>query len=170
MSDARKRLRSDAEEDRLTALYEYDILDSPKEAGFDNLTKLAKQIFNLPYAFITFVDRHRVWFKSAIGLDAEETPRGASFCEHTILQSDIHEVLDAGADERFLNNPLVTGSPYFCYYVGVPLIDENGFALGALCMLDTVPHKLTDQEREMLKTIGTEVMMHLSDRKKARAL
>lgn len=170
MSDARKRLRSDAEEDRLTALYEYDILDSPKEAGFDNLTKLAKQIFNLPYAFITFVDRHRVWFKSAIGLDAEETPRGASFCEHTILQSDIHEVLDAGADERFLNNPLVTGFPYFCYYVGVPLIDENGFALGALCMLDTVPHKLTDQEREMLKTIGTEVMMHLSDRKKARAL
>jgi len=170
MSEARKTLRSDVEEDRLTALYEYDILDSPKEAGFDNLTKLAKQIFNLPYAFITFVDRHRVWFKSAIGIDTQEVPRGASFCEHTIRQSDIHEVLDARADERLLKNPLVTGPPHFRYYVGVPLVDENGFALGALCLLDTVPQKLNDQQREMLKTISTEVMMHLSNRKKARAL
>lgn len=170
MSETRKTLRSDAEEGRLAALYEYDILDTPKEAGFDNLTKLARQIFNLPYAFITFVDRHRVWFKSAIGLDAEQTPRGTSFCEHTILQPDIHEVINAAADTRFLHNPLVTGPPYFNYYVGVPLIDENGFALGALCLLDSAPHKLNEQQREMLKTIGTEVMMHLSNRKKARAL
>lgn len=170
MSEARKALRSNAEEDRLTALYEYDILDSPKEPGFDNLTKLAKQIFNLPYAFITFVDRHRVWFKSAIGYDALEVSRGATFCEQTILQTDVHEVLDARLDDRFINNPLVTGPPYFCYYVGVPLIDENGFALGALCLLDRVPHKLNVQQHEMLKTIGTEIMMHLSNRKKARAL
>ena len=170
MSEARKALRSDAEEDRLAALYEYDILDSPNEAGFDNLTKLAKQIFNLPYAFITFVDRHRVWFKSAIGLDAVETPRGTSFCEYTIHKSDVHEVVNALEDERFVNNPLVKGPPFFCYYVGVPLIDDKGFALGALCLLDNVPNKLTDQQFEMLKTIGTEVMMHLYNRKKARAL
>ena len=169
-SEARKALRSNAEADRLTALYEYDILDSPKEPGFDNLTKLAKQIFNLPYAFITFVDRHRVWFKSAIGYDAIEVSRGATFCEQTILQTDVHEVFDARVDDRFINNPLVTGPPYFCYYVGVPLIDENGFALGALCLLDKVPHKLTGQQHEMLKTIGTEIMMHLLNRKKARAL
>jgi PAS domain S-box-containing protein len=169
-SESRKQLSSADEADRLHALYEYDILDSRREAGFDNLTKLASQIFNLPYVFITFVDRHRVWFKSAIGLDAIETPRGSSFCESAILETDVYEVFDAQADERFLTNPLVTGPPHFRYYIGVPLINENGFALGALCLLDTIPKRMDDDQREMLKTIAAEVMMHLSERKKAIAL
>lgn len=169
-SESRKQLWSADEADRLHALYEYDILDSGREAGFDNLTKLASQIFNLPYVFITFVDRHRVWFKSAIGLDAIETPRGSSFCESAIQETDVYEVFDAQSDERFLTNPLVTGPPHFRYYIGVPLINENGFALGALCLLDTVPNKMNEERREMLKTIAAEVMMHLSERKKAIAL
>ncbi len=169
-SESRKPLRSDDEEGRLNALYEYDILDSGRDVGFDNLTKLARQIFNLPYVFITFVDRHRVWFKSAIGLDADETPRSSSFCECAIKESDVHEVCDALADERFRSNPLVIGAPHFRYYVGVPLINENGYALGTLCLLDDVPNKMSDERRDMLRTIGAEVMMHLTGRKKAIAL
>ncbi len=159
-----------AEEARLKALYEYDILDTPREAGFDNLTKLAAQIFNLPFAFITFVDRQRVWFKSSIGLNAQETSRGAAFCEQAILGHGIYEVQDALANEFFSNNPLVTGFPYFRYYVGAPLIDENGHALGALCLLDREPNAMGAEQQGMLQTIAAEVMMHLSDRKKARVL
>ena len=170
MSAVLQKMPQPAEEARLKALYEYDILDTPREAGFDNLTKLAVQIFNLPFAFITFVDRQRVWFKSSIGLDAEETARGAAFCEEAILSNKTFEIQDALAHECFSKNPLVTGFPYFRYYVGAPLIDENGHALGAICLLDRVPNSMGNEQKEMLQTIAAEVMMHLSDRKKARAL
>jgi PAS domain S-box-containing protein len=169
MSENTVKLQNN-EEERLIALYEYDILDTTEEAGFDNLIKLASQIFHLPYAAIVLLDRDRVWFKSSIGLDATETPRKHSFCDILIDERDIIEVKDTLLDDRFSQNPFIISEPNFRYYVGAPLIDEDGYYLGLLCLLDKVPNSLYDSQMEMLRTLAAEVMMHLSARKKARLL
>src|SRR5690606_34320077 len=130
------------------------LLDTAPEERFDRLTRLARRLFDVPIALVSLVDTNRQWFKSSAGLDASETPREVSFCGHAILQDEILEVCDAERDERFHDNPLVTDAPGIRFYAGHPLGLDDGSKLGTLCLLDTRPRKLNDEERELLRDLA----------------
>ena len=110
------------ESQRLDALLRYDVLDTPEEVEFDDITQLASDICDMPIGLITLLDMERQWIKSKIGLDVSETERRISFCGHTILEDDVFEITDACVDRRFFDNPLVTGDPHIRFYAGAPLI------------------------------------------------
>lgn len=150
---------------RLENLYSYDLLDTPEEKEFDALTKLASEICNMPVSLITLLDSERQWFKSKKGTEVGETDRSLAFCNHTILGNEVFEVEDLLADVRFSENPLVTDDPKVRFYAGAPLIDENGFALGSLCVLDVKPGKLSDWQKEALGTLANEVISRMELRK-----
>ncbi|GAA4903285.1 PAS domain S-box protein [Mucilaginibacter defluvii] len=164
------KLFPDNEQERLLALASYQILDTLPEKEFDAITRLASYICNAPIALITLIDEQRQWFKSKVGIDGTETLRSDAFCNHTIMRDDILEITDATADERFKDNIYVTGAPNVKFYAGAPLIDPDGYRLGSLCVIDSVPHHLTDQQKEALKTLADEVMSHLILRKQKKEL
>lgn len=144
--------------ERLAALHKYGILDTEFDEKFDALTQLASQICNTKIALISLIDENRQWFKSVIGLKVRQTARGISFCSHAINQPfELLEVQDASQDERFFDNPLVIGDPYIRFYAGFPVLDKQGFALGTLCVLDTVPKKLTTAQKSALKLLAKQV-------------
>lgn len=139
---------------RINTLHLLNILDTPAEERFDRLTRLARRLFNVPIALVSLVDAERQWFKSSVGLEARETPRDISFCGHTILGEQILLVCDAELDERFCDNPLVTGEPGIRFYAGCPLTVANGSRLGTLCLIDVKPRNLDDEERELLRDLA----------------
>jgi diguanylate cyclase (GGDEF)-like protein len=146
------------EAERLEALYSYDMLDSTSEEIFDNITWIASLVCNAPMSFITLVDRDRQWFKSAEGLDIKETSRDVSFCSHAINDEGMMEVSDATEDERFNDNPLVTGEPKIRFYAGIPLVNPEQFKLGALCVIDRSPKTLTALQKDILQRLSQIVM------------
>lgn len=139
---------------RLQALQDHQILDTPDHPAFDAITRAAELAFDVPVTVISLVAKHRQWFKSCIGLDVRSTPRDISFCTHAIGQTDVFIVRDALQDERFKDNPLVTGAPHIRFYAGTPLIDQEGFALGTLCVIDREPRKFTVRDANLLKALG----------------
>jgi len=145
------------EVNRLEFLKSLNILDSLPEQGFDDLTSLASDICKTPIAIITLVDETRQWFKSKIGLAATETPRDISFCGHAILGDDIFEIPNALDDDRFNDNPLVTGDPNIRFYAGIPLISSNKYALGTLCVIDRQARELSAEQRTALKKLANLV-------------
>lgn len=151
---------------RLKALYQYQILDSEPEVAFDDLTKLAASICGTPIALISLVDAQRQWFKSKLGIDAVETTRDIAFCSHTILQPEILIIPDALTDERFVDNPAVTGSPHVRFYAGVPLRTDEGYALGSICVTDCVPREMNSGQIEALQALGRQVIAQLELRRK----
>jgi diguanylate cyclase (GGDEF)-like protein len=154
------------ESQRLTALRLYGVLDTPRERAFDDITKLAAYICDVPVALISFVDEDRQWFKSKVGLEFTQTPRSISFCAHAILQpGELMVVRDASVDERFKDNPIVTGEPYARFYAGAPLVTLDGEALGTLCVLDRVPRELDAMMVESLKALGRQVVAQLELRR-----
>jgi formate hydrogenlyase transcriptional activator len=155
------------EQARLDALRSYEILDTPAESGFDDLARLAAEICGAPMALVTFIDTERQWFKAAVGLNIEATPRDVSFCAHTILGPDLLTVPDATTDPRFANNPFVVGDPHVRFYAGAPLIASGGQALGALCVIDRVPRQLTVSQQSALAALSRQVVAQLELRKSA---
>jgi len=159
------------EEDRLAALHSYDIFDSGEEKDFDALTSLASAICQIPIALITFIDDKRQWFKSHHGTEVNENLRELSFCTHAIASGeDIMVVPDPARDERFANNPMVTGPTKVAFYAGVPLINEDGYALGTLCVLDQQTHTLSTLQIEALKTLAKQVVDKIELRRKVLTL
>ena len=143
-------LRPTDETRRLDALRDYQVLDTPPEQALDDLTALAARICDAPISLISLVDEHRQWFKSKVGWSIGETAREVSFCGHVITQPDLFIVPDAAEDERFADNPLVTGDPHIRFYAGAPLVTPRGEAIGALCVIDCVPRRLTPVQEDAL--------------------
>jgi len=158
------------EKERLIALKGYNILDTLPEEQFDRLTELAAVICRAPIALVSLIDEERQWFKSRVGLLAEQTPRKISFCQFTVAEGKVFEVEDALTDNRFVDNPLVIGEPNVRYYVGQPLIDPNGFALGTLCVIDREPRKLDETQLRGLEVLAKEVVMQIVSQKEKNEL
>lgn len=158
------------ESDRLEALHSYNILDTAQESDFDDLTKLASAICNAPIALISFIDEKRQWFKSANGATIQESPRELSFCTHAIASVDrIMIVEDATNDDRFSNNPLLKFEN-IVFYAGVPLVNEDGFALGTLCIVDRQQKTLTQAQIDALQILAKQVVDKLELRRKVLLL
>jgi GAF domain-containing protein len=154
------------EQKRLEALKEYEIMDSLPEEEYDNITSLASRVCGTPISLITLLDDQRQWFKSATGLDIKETPIEYAFCSHAIQNpSEVLVVPDSRKDERFSNNPFVTGEPHIVFYAGMPLVDEAGNALGSLCVLDVQEHTLTPFQLTALRQLARQVVSLMALRK-----
>ena len=142
---------------RLAALHALNILDTPPEERFDRVTRLAKHLFDVPIVLISLVDTNRQWFKSRQGLAVEEMPRASSFCGHAIMSEDTFIIPNAREDDRFADNPLVTNEPYFCFYAGQPLSAADGSRIGTLCVVDTQPRQLNEEEINLLQDLAAIV-------------
>ncbi len=155
---------------RLRALKEYHVLDTGRESEFDAITRLASYICKTPISLISLVEEDRLWFKSRYGAEATESPRSTSFCQFTIQGEAIFEINDTRKDERFRDNPFVTGYPQIRFYAGAPLITPEGYCLGSLCVIDKKPNQLDDEQRDALRILANEVISHLEVAKKNRQL
>lgn len=144
------------EKERIRLLRSLDILDTEAEERFDNITRLAKKLFNVPIALVSLVDSDRQWFKSAEGLEATETHRDYAFCAHTILKDLAMVVTNAVEDVRFADNPLVQGPPFIRFYAGYPL-KVMGHNLGTLCIIDSQPREMSNEDIESLKDLAKVV-------------
>ena len=145
-------------------------MDTPREAVFDDLTRQAADACGVPIAFISLVDNRRQWFKSRVGAALEETPRDQAFCSYALLKpTEPLVVPDALVDERFLDNPLVTGEPHLRFYAGVPLRSPEGHALGTLCVLDTAPRRISSAQLDKLTALAQQTSFELALRRRAPA-
>ena len=158
------------EVDRLRALQEYQILDTPPEKSYDDITELATSIFQVPVALITFIDANRNWFKSHPNSPEKESPRDLSFCQHTLLQSEVLMVPDATLDPRFSDSPLVVDGPKIRFYAGAPLISPEGYVLGTLCLFDFKPRELDQKQIQSLMTLARTTVTQLELRKNIQKL
>lgn len=159
-----------SDEERLSALHRYDILDTLPENEFDDFTRLAAYICKAPIALISLVDENRQWFKSKVGLAVSETPLEGSICRHALLQRGLFIVPDTSQDPRFKTSPLVTGAPHVRFYAGALLESSEGLPLGTLCVWDSKPRHLTGEQEQALAMLARQVMTALELRLSRRRL
>lgn len=160
----------ESEEERVSELISFDILDTLPEDEFDALTNLTSRICDVPISMINFVSREDQFTKSCTGITVDILPRSQSICQYTILKDELFEIEDLSKDPRFQNMPYVKNEPHLRYYAGVPLKSDNGHVLGSLCIMDYEPRKLSEQNMKDLKTLGSEVMARLKLRKREKNL
>lgn len=146
---------------RLAALRRYEVLDTAEEAPFETIVTLVKQVLNVPMCAVSLIDEHRQWFKAKRGLDVCETARDISFCTHTIQTYEPLVVREARNDPRFRKNPLVTDDPHIRSYLGIPLVTPEGYNVGALCAIDTIPRAFPMTEVAILSNFGRMVVGEL---------
>jgi two-component sensor histidine kinase len=154
-----------AEEYRLAALRHYGILDTPREADFDEVVEMASKICGTPISVINLIDHGRQWFKAEVGLGVRETPIDSSICAHAILQPGLFIIPDTTLDPRFVDNPLVTGDPHLRFYAGALLETPEGFPLGTVCVLDYKPRELDETQKAFLRLMANQVMKQLELRR-----
>ncbi len=159
------------EDERLAALSEYNILDTLPEKEYDDITRIAAEICDTPISLLTLIDTDRQWFKSKIGLEISETKRELAFCAHAILNPDEIFIVDnPSGDERFFDNPFVTGKPHIAFYAGVPLVNNSGIALGTLCVIDHKPKVLSAEQKITLAALARQIVSGFEIRKINRQL
>lgn len=151
----------DQEYARLLALAQYEILDTYPEAAFDRITRLAAHLLKTPVAMVNFVDQHRLWGKSAVGVNPVSMPRSEALCAWTILHDTPMVVENAHLDPRFCYNPGVTGDPHIHMYAGAPLTSPSGHRIGTLCVMDDQPHPLTPGDLQALQDLAALVVDEL---------
>jgi signal transduction histidine kinase len=154
-------IQSIHEEQRLSELYRYSILDTPSESAFDDLAKLAAFICTTPISFVSLVDTDRMWFKAKVGLSVDEVPRTDGFGFSAILGEEFRMISDAQADETLSSHPLFASDPKIRFYAGVPLVTPRGFRIGTLCVADTRPRTLTAEQSAALATLARTVVTQL---------
>lgn len=150
---------------RMAALQRYKVLDTPSEPSFDRIADLVRSILGVPISAVSLIDSDRQWFKSHPGVDVSETPRSVAFCDHTIRQRAPMIVTDAREDARFCDNPLVTGDPNIRSYAGIPLETPDGYNIGALCAIDTVPRQFEPGQIAILRNLAALVVEQLELRR-----
>lgn len=154
------------EAERLRILRNYQILDTPKEQAFDDLAKLTAYICDTPIALVSFIGAERQSVKAEVGGEGlQGLPRDIAFCNYAMLSEDLLEVEDALHDAVFQHNPLVVGKQKVRFYVGMPLLSPEGYPLGSLCAIDTIPRQLNEQQRGALRVLAREVVAHLELRR-----
>jgi class 3 adenylate cyclase len=160
--------KSDNEPQRLAALRGLDILDTAPEDAYDEIAELAAQICDCPVAFISFIDDDRRWLKAKYGLRPEivEAPRRTAVCSTTICGTEVLMVPDMRQDPRFDRSPMAMADPPCRFYCGVPLITDEGFALGALCVMDFARRQLSFEQIESLRRLSRQVLTQLELRRK----
>lgn len=160
--------KPERETDRLAALEGFGVLDTPPDPILDSITQAAANLCETPIALISLIDPTRQWFKSCVGMDLRETSRDVSLCSHAILNpTALTEVEDTALDDRFHDNPLVTGEPKIRFYAGQPLVTPDGFALGTLCVLDRKPRKTTSSQRAALANLAEAAMKWIAERQQS---
>lgn len=156
---------SENEDERITALRLYRILDTAAERAYDDLTQLAAAVCGTEISLVSFVDGDRQWFKAKTGMTISETPREHSFCSHAILEEDITIVEDPSQDARFVDNPLVLGEPRIRFYAAAPLRVRGGAQQGTLCVIDSKPRKLSLAQRKALGVLRDAVVTQIECRR-----
>jgi len=152
----------DNDQARVETLRSLNILDTPAEERFDRITRLAKRLFDVPMSLVTFIDEDRQWIKSAVGIERGETTRDDAFCAHTILKNEVLTVPDTALDDRFHDNPFVTGNPNIRFYAGYPLAAGDGAKVGSLCLCDTKPRTFNEEDHALLHDLAMMVEQELS--------
>ena len=155
---------------RLEKLYELNILDTLEEQAYDDITHLIAQICDVPIALISLIDKDRQFLKSHHGLDANEVSRELGFCPHAILDNDVTVIEDATKDERFHDNPLVTGGPQVKFYAGAPLIMPGDLRIGTLCIVANEPRTISEDQKKALEVLARQVVSQLELRETVERL
>jgi GAF domain-containing protein len=151
---------------RLKVLRSLALLDTGPEEAFSHIVDLAKELFNSEICLISLIDTERQWFKAQIGLDILETPRDISFCGHAILRNETFVVLDALKDERFFDNPLVSGPPFIRFYAGAPIRLPHGYNIGTVCLISSNPREIfSDHEQVLLSKLSDLCVQVIAARK-----
>ena len=160
--------REQIERRRRAEMASYAILDTPTEAEFDDIVKVASDVCGMPVSLISLLDGERQWFKAETGFGQSETPLSQSICAYAVQQDDVFEIEDLTRDDRTASNALVTGGPQVRFYAGAPLKTPDGVSLGALCVLDIKPNKLTPSQAFVLRTLAHQVVTTLELRRSLR--
>ena len=155
---------------RLAALHELGLLDTAAEERFDRLTRVAAALFDVPIALVSLIDANRQWFKSCVGTDIRESSREVSFCAYAVAEGEMLVIPDALRDDRFADNPVVSGPPYVRFYAGAPIFMADGTCAGTLCVIDGRPRDFTDEDRERLRDLAAIVQQELRSSSYAHAL
>ncbi len=159
------------EEARLAALREYERLDTADIREYDDITLLASQVCGVPFASISLVDETSQRFKSPVGFQIDETPRDAAFCSYAILDTQrVLVVKDAMTDNRFVENPLVSGQTKFRFYAGAPILTQDDLAIGTLCVFDKVPQELTGLQLGALRALARQLSVRIELRRTTELL
>ncbi len=154
------------EAQRLNALRDYQIVDTLPEQDFDDLTFLASQLCGTPIALLSFIEENRQWMKSHRGMDATELPRQLSFCNYTIASDEaLFVVPDLTQDARFADHPFVTDAPGLRFYAGTPLKTKDNLAIGTLCVIDSAPRELTEEQGYALQALARQAVTQLELRR-----
>ena len=149
---------------RIVSVYALDLLDTPPEERFDQLTRCATKIFHVPISTLTLIDAKREWFKSCQGLSKTEGDRAISFCGHALVEDKILVIPDTLKDERFSDNPMVVGEPYIRFYAGVPILSADGNRIGVFCIKDIKPREFSADDQEVLEGLAVWAQLEINSR------